>query len=200
MPRLQKHQIRRSADKWQNPLTTRPSENNDKVSWQTSIRPVLASTVKEISYETVKLETTAGDNNKVNDAAVPAYHIYVRTPAGPGTLIYEPYWFLPKIGMPNPPRQLRTEWNVLTGPLWTSSTTITGLDKTAGGPATLTFDEVVKKNPKMTVSGIGFGLGTYNNGVVAVLDEQRFATERDCSEHQWSTGFNRGPWWPVRRR
>jgi hypothetical protein len=73
---------------------------------------------------------------------------------------------------------------------------VVGLDKAPGGPATLTFAEVVQKNPRMTVTGIGFGLGTYNNGVVAVVDEQRFATDRECTEHQWSTGFNRGPWWP----
>ncbi|MET0415819.1 MAG: hypothetical protein ABW022_07340 [Actinoplanes sp.] len=178
-------------------LTTTRSANADKVTWATTFRPVLANTVKELSYETMKLDTTAGDNNVVNDAALPAYHIYVKTPEGPGTLVYEPYYFLPTIGANgNPQRQLRTEWNVLTGPLWTPSETIKGMSKTGGGPATLTFDKVVAANPKMTVTGIGFGLGTYNAGVTAVLDEQRFATDRTCSEHQWSTGFNRGPWWP----
>jgi hypothetical protein len=96
----------------------------------------------------------------------------------------------------NPQRGVRTEWNVLSGPLWTSSTTITGLPKTSGGPATLTFAQVVAANPRMTVTGIGFGLGTYNAGVTAVLDEQRFATTSDCTEHQWSTGFKNGGWWP----
>jgi hypothetical protein len=28
------------------------------------------------------------------------------------------------------------------------------------------------------------------------LDEQRFATKNDCTEHQWSTGFSNGGWWP----
>jgi hypothetical protein len=177
-------------------LTTARSTNADKVSWQTSIRPVLASTVNEVSYETVKLDTTAGDNNVVNDAALPAYHLYVKTPAGAGVLIFEPYYYLSSIGAGNPQRRVRSEWNVLDGPLWTSSTTIAGLPKTAGGPATLKFSQVVAANPKMTVTGVGFGLGTYNAGTTAVLDEQRFATTRDCSEHQWSTGFRTGRWFP----
>ncbi|AGZ38367.1 hypothetical protein AFR_00390 [Actinoplanes friuliensis DSM 7358] len=181
-------------------LTTTRSTNVDKVSWQTAIRPVLASTVNEVSYETVKLDTTAGDNTIVNDAAVPAYHIYVKTAAGAGVLIFEPYYYLGTIGGGNPQRKVRTEWNVLDGPLWTSSTTIAGLPKTAGGPATKTFADVVRDNPRMTVTGIGFGLGTYNAGVTTILDEQRFATTRDCSEHQWSTGFRTGNWWPGRLR
>ncbi|SNY63293.1 hypothetical protein [Paractinoplanes atraurantiacus] len=177
-------------------LTTARSSNSDKVSWQTSFRSVLASTVEEASYETVKLDTTAGDNNVVNDAALPAYHLYVRTPAGPGTLVFEPYYYLSSIGAGNPQRKVRTEWNVLDGPLWTPSTTIAGLPKTAGGPATLKFSEVVAANPKMTITGIGFGLGTYNAGTTAILDEQRFATTRTCSDHQWSTGFKTGRWFP----
>jgi hypothetical protein len=177
-------------------LTTTRSTNADKVSWQTSFKPVLASTVNEVNYETMKLDTTAGDNNVVNDAALPAYHIYVKTAAGDGVLIFEPYYYLGSIGAGNPQRSVRTEWNVLNGPLWTSSTTITGLPKTAGGPATLTFAQVATANPRMTVTGIGFGLGTYNAGVTAVLDEQRFATTKDCAEHQWSTGFSNGGWWP----
>jgi hypothetical protein len=177
-------------------LTTAKSSNTDKVSWQTSFRPVLASTVNEVSYETMKLDKTAGDNSIVNDAALPAYHIYVKTPSGDGVLIFEPYYYLSSIGAGNPQRSLRTEWDVLKGPLWTSSTTINGMPKTAGGPATLTFAEVVAANPKMTVTGIGFGLGTYNAGVISVLDEQRFATKNDCTEHQWSTGFSNGGWWP----
>jgi hypothetical protein len=178
-------------------LTTTRSSNPDKVSWQATFRPVAATTVNEVSYETVKLDTTAGDNNVVNDAALPAYHIYVKTAAGDGVLIYEPYNYLSTIGGGNPQRKVRTEWNVLDGPLWTSSTTIAGLPKTAGGPATKTFAQVVADNPRMTVTGIGFGLGTYNAGVTAVLDEQRFATTKACTEHQWSTGFKRGgSWWP----
>ncbi|GAA3343976.1 hypothetical protein GCM10020358_45300 [Amorphoplanes nipponensis] len=180
-------------------LTTARSANADKVSWQTFFRPVPAATVTEVSYETVKLDSTAGDNNVVNDAALPAYHLYVRTPAGEGVLIFEPYYYLGSIGAGNPQRKVRTEWNVLDGPLWTSSTTIAGLPKTAGGPATLTFAQVVAANPRMTVTGIGFGLGTYNAGVTAVLDEQRFATTRNCTEHQWSSGFRRGHWWSGRR-
>ena len=181
-------------------LTTARSTNPDKVSWQTSIKPVLASTVNEVSYETMKLDRTAGDNNVVNDAALPAYHIYVRTAAGAGVLIFEPYNYLATIGGGNPQRGVRSEWNVLTGPLWTSSTTIAGLPKTAGGPATLTFQQVAAANPRMTVTGIGFGLGTYNAGVEAILDEQRFATTRDCTEHQWSSAFKNGGWWPGRQR
>jgi hypothetical protein len=177
-------------------LTTSQSTNVDKVSWQTSFKPVLASTVNEVTYETTKLDATAGNNNVVNDSAVPAYHIYVKTPKGEGVLVFEPYWYLSKIGGGNPQRNVRTEWDVLAGPLWTSSDNITDLPKTAGGPATLTFAQVVAANPKMTVTGIGFGLGTYNAGVISVLDEQRFATTRSCSEHQWSTGFKNGGWWP----
>jgi hypothetical protein len=173
-------------------LTTEPSANEDKVSWMTSFRPVAANTVTEVNYETEKLDK-AGTG--VNDAALPAYHIYVRTPKGDGVLVYEPYYYLMSIGAGNPQRKLRSEWDVLDGPLWTPSTTIEGLDKTAGGPATLKFADVVAKNPKMTVTGIGFGLGTYNAGTIAVLDEQRFATTRDCTEHQWSTGFKTGSWW-----
>jgi hypothetical protein len=177
-------------------LTTARSTNADKVSWKTSFKPVLASTVNEVNYETVKLDATAGDSNVVNDAALPAYHIYVKTANGDGVLIYEPYYHLMSIGAGNPQRGIRTEWNVLNGPLWTSSTTINGLPKTAGGPATLTFAQVVAANSRMTVTGIGFGLGTYNAGVISVLDEQRFATNAKCTEHQWSTGFNHGGWWP----
>jgi hypothetical protein len=177
-------------------LTTAPSTNVDKVSWQTSFRPVLASTVNEVNYETLKLDTTAGDNNVVNDAALPAYHLYVKTPTGTGVLVYEPYYYLSSIGAGNPQRKVRAEWDVLAGPLWTSSTAIAGLPKTAGGPATLTFAEVVARNPKMTVTGIGFGLGTYNAGVTSVLDEQRFATRSACTDHEWSTGFSNGNWWP----
>jgi hypothetical protein len=173
-------------------LTTAKSTNADKVSWKTSFKPVPASTVNEVNYETVKLDSTAGDNNVVNDAALPAYHIYVKTAAGDGVLVYEPYYSISG----NPQRGLRTEWNVLNGPLWTPSTTIAGLPKTAGGPATLTFAQVVAANPNMTVTGIGFGLGTYNAGVIAILDEQRFATTKSCTEHQWSTAFRHGGWWP----
>lgn len=173
-------------------LTT--TANEDKVSWVSSFRPVPASTVTEVNYETVKLDASA-PNSTVNDAALPAYHIYVRTPKGDGVLVYEPYYYLMKIGAGNPQRQVRTEWNVLDGPLWTPSTTIEGLPKSAGGPATLTFAEVRDKNPQMTVTGIGFGQGTYNAGTIALLDEQRFATTRECIEHQWSTGFKTGSWW-----
>src|SRR5688500_17027098 len=49
-------------------LTTARSSNSDKVSWQSSFKPVPAGTVTEASYETVKLDTTAGDNTAVNDA------------------------------------------------------------------------------------------------------------------------------------
>ncbi|MBM2616804.1 hypothetical protein JIG36_14680 [Actinoplanes sp. LDG1-06] len=174
-------------------LTTAPGANADKVSWRENIRPVLAGTVEEVSYETVKLDEPGVG---VNDAALPAYHIYVKTPAGEGVLIFEPYWYTGKIGAGNPQRQIRSEWNVLQGPLWTSSTTINGLEKSPGGPATKTFAEVVKDNPKMVVTGVGFGLGTYNPGTTAILDEQRFATKQSCSEHQWSTGFRTGTWWP----
>jgi hypothetical protein len=173
-------------------LTTAPGANPDKVSWMTSFRPVPASTVTEVNYETVKLDAPASG---VNDAALPAYHIYVRTPKGDGVLVYEPYYYLMSIGAGNPQRKLRSEWNVLDGPLWTPSTTIEGLEKTAGGPATLKFADVVKQNRRMTVTGIGFGLGTYNAGTISILDEQRFATTRDCTEHQWSTGFKTGSWW-----
>ena len=175
-------------------LTTARSSSADKVSWQSSFKPVPASTVTEVSYETVKLDTTAGDNNIVNDAALPAYQIFVKTPAGDGVLIFEPYYYLGSISAGNPQRKVRTEWNVLDGPLWTSSTTITGLPKTGGGPATQTFAQVVAANPRMTVTGIGFGLGTFNAGVTAVIDEQRFATAKQCTEHQWSTGFKGGGW------
>jgi hypothetical protein len=171
-------------------LTTGTSSDADKVSWQDSIKPVPANTITELSYETIKLDS-AGPN--VNDAALPAYHVYVKTPQGAGTLVYEPYWGL---GNSNPPRGLRIEWDVLKGKLWTPSNVIVGLPKTAGGPATKTFTQVVAENPKMTVTGIGFGLGTYNRGVEAVLDEQRIATKKSCSDHQWSTGFQNGPWWP----
>ena len=181
-------------------LTTAQSANADKVSWRTSFRPVLARTVTEVSYETVKLDAKAADPSAVNDAALPAYHIYVKTANGDGVLIFEPYYYLMSIGAGNPQRKVRSEWNVLDGPLWTSSTTIAGLPKTAGGPATLTFAEVVDANPRMTVTGIGFGLGTYNAGVISVLDEQRFATKSTCTEHQWSTGFKNGLWWPGRQR
>lgn len=177
-------------------LTTARSTNADKVSWQTSFRPVPASTVKEVDYGTVKLDTTAGDNNVVNDAALPAYQIYVRTAAGNGVLVYEPYYYLMSIGAGNPQRGTRTEWNVLNGPLWTPLTTIAGLPKTAGGPATLTFAQVVAANPRMTVTGIGFGLGTYNAGVISTLDNQRFATATKCTEHQWSPRFKNRGWWP----
>src|SRR5690349_15659635 len=72
-------------------LTTARSSNADKVSWRDSFKPVAASTVTEMSYETVKLDTTAGDNNTVNDAALPSYHVFVKTAAGEGVLIFEPY-------------------------------------------------------------------------------------------------------------
>lgn len=175
-------------------LTTRPSQDQDKVSWQSMFpRPVPADTVTEVSYETAKLDT-AGPG--VNDAALPSYQIFVKTPGGDGTLVYEPYWYTGSIGAGNPQRKLRVEWNVLDGPLWTPSTTINGMAKTAGGPATKTFAQVLADNPKMTVTGIGFGLGTYNDGVISTLDEQRFATRNDCTEHQWSTGFTSNVWWP----
>ncbi|WP_250000639.1 hypothetical protein [Actinoplanes sp. M2I2] len=174
-------------------LTTTPAKNEDKVSWRETMRPVLASTVEELTYETTKLDTAGAG---VSDAALPAYQIYVKTPAGEGVLIYEPYYYLMSIGAGNPQRQVRSEWNVLQGKLWTSSTTINGLAKTAGGPPEKTFAQVVADNPRMTVTGIGFGLGTYNPGTVAIIDEQRFATKKSCSEHQWSTGFRNGIWWP----
>jgi hypothetical protein len=175
-------------------LTT-GSDNNDKVSWQDTFRrPVLAGAVKELSYETIKLDKAGAG---VNDSALPSYHLYVRTPAGPATLVYEPYWHTTKLGLGGvPQRGLRTEWNVLDGPLWTSAKTVTGMASAGGGPGTLTLPEIVRQNPKMTITGIGFGLGTYNTNVIAVVDEQRFATDKECTEHQWSTGFNRGPWWP----
>ncbi|GAB2579865.1 hypothetical protein Aab01nite_55980 [Paractinoplanes abujensis] len=174
-------------------LATAAGKNEDKVSWRENIRPVLASTVEEVSYETVKLDQAGAG---VNDAALPAYHLFVKTPAGEGTLIFEPYYYLMDLGAGNPQRQIRTEWNVLQGKLWTSSTTINGLPKSAGGPATKTFAQIVADNPRMTVTGVGFGLGTYNPGTTAILDEQRFATKQSCSEHQWSTGFRTGLWWP----
>ena len=176
-------------------LTTAPSANADKVTWRTSFKPVAAGTVREVSYETVKQDKSAG-NSSVSDTAIPAYHVYVKTAKGEGTLVFEPYYYLMSIGAGAPQRGVRTEWNVLDGPLWTPSTTIDGLPKTAGGPATLTFAQVVAANPGMTVTGIGFGLGTYNPGVVSTLDEQRFATTKKCTEHQWSTAFKNGSWWP----
>lgn len=163
-------------------VTTGQGVNADKVTWKSSFKPVAANTVRELSYETRKLDA-AGTG--VSDVAVPAYQIFVRTPAGEGTLVYEPYF----AGLGDPRRGLRTQWDVLTGPLWTPSTTVTGLPKTAGGPARKTFAEVVRDNPRMTVTGVGFGLGTYNPGVVAVVDELRFGTTRDCADHQWSTEF-----------
>ena len=175
-------------------VATAPSKNDDKVSWRDTFRPVAANTVNELSYETVKLDQAGAG---VNDAALPAYHIYVKTPAGEGTLVFEPYWYLGQIGLPsNPQRGLRTEWNVLQGKLWTPSTTITGLTKTAGGAPEKTFAQVVADNPKMTVTGIGFGLGTYNPGTTAIIDDQRFATRTSCTDHQWSTGFRSGIFWP----
>jgi hypothetical protein len=175
-------------------VTTAPGKNDDKVSWRDNFRPVAANTVNELSYETVKLDE-AGEG--VNDAALPAYHIFVKTPAGEGSLVFEPYWYLGQVGLPgNPQRGLRTEWNVLQGKLWTPSTTINGLTKTAGGPPEKTFAQVVADNPKMTVTGIGFGLGTYNAGTTAIIDDQRFATKTSCTDHQWSTGFRNGIWWP----
>src|ERR1700753_1194831 len=62
-------------------LTTAQSTNADKVSWQTNfLLPVPAGSVDELSYQTVKLDTTAGDNTVVNDAALPSYQIFVKTP------------------------------------------------------------------------------------------------------------------------
>ncbi|GAA0811519.1 hypothetical protein [Spirilliplanes yamanashiensis] len=174
-------------------LTTTPSVNADKVTWKTSFKPVAAGTVREVSYETVKQDKAGAG---VSDSALPAYHLYVRTAQGDATLVFEPYFYLMSIGAGSPQRGVRTEWNVLDGPLWTPSTTLKGLPKTAGGPATLTFAQVAAANPGMTVTGLGFGLGTYNPGVVSTLDEQRFATTKKCTEHQWSTGFKNGSWWP----
>jgi hypothetical protein len=175
-------------------LTTAPSQNPDKVSWHSMFpRPVAAGTVTEVSYETEKLDV-AGPG--VSDAALPSYQIFVKTPAGDGTLVYEPYYYISSIGAGVPQRKVRAEWNVLDGPLWTPSTTINGMPKSSGGPASKTFAQVLADNPKMTVTGIGFGLGTYNPGTIATLDEQRFATRTDCTEHQWSTGFTTNVWWP----
>ncbi|GAA2651010.1 hypothetical protein [Paractinoplanes durhamensis] len=42
----------------------------------------------------------------------------------------------------------------------------------------------------------GWGLGTYNAGVIAIMDDQRFATRLTCTDHQWSTGFGGGVFWP----
>src|SRR5687768_2983302 len=75
-------------------VATAPSKNDDKVSWRDNFRPVAANTVNELSYETVKLDQAGAG---VNDAALPAYHIYVKTPAGEGTLVFEPYWYLGQI-------------------------------------------------------------------------------------------------------
>jgi hypothetical protein len=175
-------------------VTTAKGANADKVSWRANFtKPVLANTVTELNYETIKLDK-AGEG--VNDAALPAYQLFVKTPAGEGALVYEPYWDLSDKGLGNPQRGVRTEWNVLEGRLWTPSTTITGLPKSAGGDqSNLSFADVVAKNPKMTITGIGFGLGTYNAGTEAIIDEQRFATKSDCVDHLWSTGFKTGVWW-----
>jgi hypothetical protein len=175
-------------------LTTSTTSDDDKVTWKDTFRPVLASTVTEVNYETEKLDK-AGPG--VNDSALPSYHLYVKTPAGEGTLVYEPYYYLNSLGISYPQRVIRTEWNVLDGLLWSPDNTITGVDPTHGGPAKKTFAEIVAANPKMVVTGIGFGLGTYNRGVISVLDDQRFATKTDCTEHQWSTGFKTGGWWPL---
>lgn len=174
-------------------LSTRPGEVDDKVSWRTSVSPVAGSSVQEVTYETVKLDK-AGTG--VNDAALPAYHLYVRTPKGEGVLVFEPYWYLMDNNGGQPLRQLRIEWNVLDGKLWTPSPTIEGLPGVGAGDNRKTFAEILKDNPKLVVTGIGFGLGTYNAGTVAILDEQRFATKASCTEHQWSTGFKNNIWWP----
>ncbi|MET3427908.1 hypothetical protein BJ973_007120 [Actinoplanes tereljensis] len=178
-------------------LTTSRTVDTDKVSWKSKfLLPVPADSVNEMNYETVKLDSYVDDTNQtVNNAALPSYHIYVRTRAGAeATLIYEPYYNLPA----NPQRNVRTEWDVTTGKLWTSATTLTGVTGIGGGSyaTNKTLAQIIATNPGLAVTGIGWGLGTYNRGVVAIMDDQRFATKLTCTDHQWSTGFSTGIFWP----
>lgn len=164
-------------------LSTGTTSDADRVDWKTTFaHPVDADTVTEATYTTTKQDTAGAD---VNDAALTAYRFFVRIGGADGVLIYEPYWNT--VG--NPPRGVETTWNVLTGKLWTSSTTIPGLPKTAGGPPEKTFAQVRADNPDMLVTGIGLGLGTYNRGTKSLTNDVHFKGGAVCVTHEWSTRF-----------
>lgn len=164
-------------------MSTGTASDADRVDWKTTLAtPVDADTVTEATYTTTKTDV-AGPN--VSDAALTAYRIFVRISGQDGVLIYEPYWNTTG----NPPRGVETTWNVLTGKLWTSSTTIPGLPKTAGGPPEKTFAQVRADNPDMLVTGIGLGLGTYNRGTKSLTNDVHFKSTTTCVTHEWSTRF-----------
>jgi hypothetical protein len=181
-------------------VTTAQSTNDDKVSWKTTIDTVLASKINEMNYETMKLDATAGNNFIVNDAALPAYTIFVKNAAGQaGSLVWEPYRYLNA----NPQRGQRSEWNVMVGPVWLSQSSgnLNGIVQSSGGSddplhPDPSWTQLVTANPQMTVTGFGWNLGTYNNGVIAIVDDVRMGTTGGCNEHQWSTGFVTNNWFP----
>ena len=166
-------------------VTTGVTSDADKVTWKyTAPAAVDADDVTGASYITTKQDDPGPG---VNDAALPAYHLYVHTTAGDATLVYEPYYQISG----NPARNTATTWNVLAGKFWTSSTNVAGLPAEGGGSyaGNKTWTDIKAANPGMTVTGYGFGLGTYNRGVIATLNNLLFSskvnTTSKCTKHQW---------------
>lgn len=161
----------------------------DKVAWKRTLaHPVNMADVTGLRYTTRKV-----DDASKNAAALVAYHVYVSAPTDSGdvqaTLVYEPYYQI--IG--NPPTNTTHTWEVKLGKFWTNKT-IPGLVAEPGGSyaGNRTWSQILTANPKATVTGYGFGQGTYNEGTTSLLFKannsaaMEFKSTKGSECHNWT--------------
>lgn len=167
-------------------MSTTVADPDDSVLWKINIpgnEQPKTKQVKGLSYRTIKLDKAGPD---VNDAALPAYRVYVDIPnVGVTTFVWEPYW---QPGVGNPTRGVEVGWDPFnTGKWWSTKALPPAFpaDNTKGGPPTKTWAEIAELYPNANVTGYGIGLGTYNKGTIAWLDHVVFKAQGKCVDHQW---------------
>ncbi len=168
-------------------MTTGKTDNNDYALWKFTLpTPVKVGKIDKMSYRTIKLDTQSNPVDSSQEASLPAFRVYLDVPnVGPATLIWEPYWAL---GNASPPRNVNTNWDVSgSGKFWTNKTLSPDYPQTAGGPPTKTWAQIQQDYPNATIVGYGVGLGTYNRGTIAWMNEVKVKVQGDtCRNHTWT--------------
>lgn len=157
-----------------------------KANWKSGAVDVKLTDLTDAEYSTFKHDSAA-------PAALPAFHLYLKTTDGKlATIVYEPYY---QDGVGNPAKDTWKTWDVLAGKWWTSSSNLTGVTAEGGGSyaGNKTLAYIASKNPGVTVIAYGWGQGTYNAGTVATLRDLKFATKKTCVQHKWSAKYKPSP-------
>lgn len=157
----------------------------DKAVWKGALAaPAALRNVRDLSYWTYKFNTGKAEY------AAPAFHVYLSLPGGKSaTLVYEPYW-QGQSGLLKPSTTDWQKWYPLEGKWWTASHDVAGMTaEGGGGEHNAAWDAIVSANPEAAMTGYGWGLGSYNDGAKALVQDLLVRTTAGCTLDKWSTSY-----------